>query len=358
MLYHLLSSLQEYINAFNVLRYITFRTFVAFIIAFIIAIWAQPKFIRWVKSKHMTQPIRDCGPQTHLAKQGTPTMGGVIFVAVSIIGLLLFADLQNPYIWIMTGLTFSYATIGFIDDYLKVVKKNTDGINAKTKLFWQFLLATIFIVALLAIGFPTTIVIPFFKTATLTLPWWLFIPFTVLVIVGCSNAVNLTDGLDGLVVGPIITVALTYGIFAYVTGNAKTAEYLQIPYIYGIGELAIFAGAIIAGGLGFLWFNSYPAQVFMGDVGSLALGGALGMLAVITQQEILLIVAGGVFVVEALSVMLQLFFLKKTGRRVFKMAPLHHHFELSGIAETKIIVRTWIISFLLALLALSTLKLR
>jgi phospho-N-acetylmuramoyl-pentapeptide-transferase len=285
-------------------------------------------------------------------------MGGVIFVTVSILGLLLFADLRNPYVWIMIGITFSYATIGFIDDYLKVIKKNTDGVSAKSKLFWQFLLAIIFVAALLIVDFPTTIIIPFFKTATLTLPWWLFVPFTVLVIVGCSNAVNLTDGLDGLVTGPIITVALTYGIFAYVTGHERIAEYLQIPYIAGVGELAIFVGALIAGGLGFLWFNSYPAQVFMGDVGSLALGGALGMLAVITQQEILLVVAGGVFVVEALSVMVQLFFLKRTGRRIFKMAPLHHHFELSGIAETKIIVRTWIISFLLALLALSTLKLR
>ncbi len=358
MLYHLLLPLQEYFNAFNLLKYITFRTFAVFFIVFILTTWLQPKFITWFKSKQMSQPIRDCGPHSHLKKQGTPTMGGVVFVAIALFGFLLFADLSNVYVWAIVGITASYGVLGFIDDYKKVIKQDTDGISANTKLFWQFLLAGIFVSILVWNGFQTDIVIPFFKNATLTLPWWLFIPFVVVVIVGSSNAVNLTDGLDGLVSGPIITVALTYGIFAYATGNAKIAEYLQIPFIPGTGELAIFAGALIAGALGFLWFNTYPAQVFMGDVGSLAIGGAIGMLAVITQQELLLVIAGGVFVVEALSVMLQLFFLKKFGRRIFKMAPLHHHFELRGIAETKIIVRTWIISFLLALIALSTLKLR
>ena len=359
MLYYLLAQLQEYINAFNVLKYITFRTFIAFVFSFIVAIWLQPKFIRWFKSKHLSQPIRYDGPQTHLHKQGTPTMGGIVLVAVTLCGFLLLADLKNYYVWIITGFTFCYAVIGFIDDYSKVVKQNSSGISAKAKLFWQILIALIFVSLLVAYdGFSTELVIPFFKNATLALPWWVFIPFAVIVLVGSSNAVNLTDGLDGLVTGPIITVALTYGIFAYVTGHAEIAKYLQIPHAAGVGELAIFAGAMIAGALGFLWYNSYPAQVFMGDVGSLALGGALGMLAIMTHQEILLIVAGGVFVVEALSIMVQLLFYKKTGRRIFKMTPIHHHFELSGIAETKIIVRTWIISFLLALLALATLKLR
>ena len=359
MLYHLLAQLQEYVNAINVLKYITFRAFIAFVVSFIAAICLQPVFIRWFKTKHLSQPIRYDGPQTHVHKKGTPTMGGIVLVASAILSFLLFADLKNYYVWIITGFTFCYAVIGFVDDYLKVVKQDSSGISAGAKLFWQILFAVIFASLLVAYdGYSTGLVIPFFKNATLALPWWVFIPFAVLILVGSSNAVNLTDGLDGLVTGPIITVALTYGIFAYVTGHAEIARYLQIPHTLGVGELSIFAGAIIAAALGFLWYNSYPAQVFMGDVGSLPLGGALGMLALITHQEILLIVAGGVFVVEALSVMVQILFYRKTGRRIFKMTPLHHHFELNGMAETKIIVRTWIISFLLALLSLATLKLR
>ncbi len=359
MLYHLLYPFSDTVGIFNVFRYLTFRSMAAFILAFLFVLVLQPRFISWFKSRKLGQPIRDDGPESHQIKQGTPTMGGVVVVLAVVLSTLFFADLTNIYVWAVVGITLGYGALGFVDDFKKVQVNNSKGVRAKTKLVWQILLASVFIFLLLtyAPGFSTVITIPFFKNANLDLGYF-FIPFAVLVIVGCSNAVNLTDGLDGLVIGPVMTVGFTYGVFAYVAGNYRIAEYLQINYVIGSGDLAIFAAAIVAGGLGFLWFNSFPAQVFMGDVGSLALGGALGMLSVITKQELVLVLAGGIFVAEALSVILQVFAFKTFGKRVLRMAPLHHHFELKGMAEPKIIVRMWIVSIVLALIALSTLKLR
>lgn len=332
----------------------------AFLLTIILVLVLQPRFIRWFREKQLGQPIRDDGPQSHLSKQGTPTMGGLVVVLAVVLSTLCFVDLSNIYVWVTLGVTASYAVLGFVDDLKKVKGKNSDGVRAKTKLVWQIVLAAAFIITLLIVApqFSTSISLPFFKNMHFDLGRWFFVPFGVLVIVGCANAVNLTDGLDGLVIGPVMTVAFAYGVFAYVAGHYRIAEYLQIPYISGAGDLSIFAAAIVAGGLGFLWFNAFPAQVFMGDVGSLSLGGALGMLAVVTKQELVLVIAGGVFVTEALSVIAQVTSFKLTGKRVFRMAPLHHHFELKGLAEPKIIVRCWIISIILALLSIATLKLR
>ncbi len=359
MLYHLFYPLREHFSAFNVLRYLTFRSISAFFLTLLLVLILQPRFIRWFREHQLGQPIRDDGPQTHLGKQGTPTMGGLVIVTSVVLSTLMFADLLNIFVWLTVGLTVGYGVLGFMDDYKKVRIKNSKGVSARMKLLWQFGLAAFFVMVLVffAPGFSTCVEVPFLKNYRLDLGYW-FIPFAVLVIVGCSNAVNLTDGLDGLVIGPVMTVSFAYGVFAYVTGNAKIAEYLQITHIAGTGDLAIFAAAMVAGGLGFLWFNSFPAQVFMGDVGSLALGGALGMLAVVTKQELVLVLAGGIFVLEALSVIAQVASFKLTGRRVLRMAPLHHHFELKGMAEPKIIVRCWIISIVLAILAIATLKLR
>ncbi|MCL4133301.1 UNVERIFIED_CONTAM: hypothetical protein GTU68_050148 [Idotea baltica] len=343
MLYHLLLPLKEQFGILNVIRYLTFRSLLAFVLSLALVLIFQPRFIAWFRKNSLSQPIRDCGPDSHQVKAGTPTMGGLIIVFAVLLSTLCFADLTNSLVWITCGITLAYAALGFIDDYEKVRVKNSVGVRAKTKLLWQILFAAGFTWLLVATNedFSTTLTIPFFKDATVELGY-LFIPFAAFVIVGCSNAVNLTDGLDGLVIGPIMTVATAYGI----------------PYIAGAGDLSIFAASIVAGGLGFLWFNSFPAQVFMGDVGALALGGALGMLAVIVKQEIVLVIAGGVFVAEALSVIAQVTSYKLFGRRVLRMAPLHHHYELKGLSEPKIIVRAWIISIVLALIALATLKLR
>ncbi len=359
MLYHILYSLKDKFSALNVLRYLTFRSMSAFVIALALVLLLQPLFIDWVRRHQWGQPIRDDGPQSHLSKKGTPTMGGIVVVSAVVISTMLLADLSNIYVWTVVLLTLSYAALGFIDDYLKISGKNSKGLSARTKFIWQIVLAAFFVsvLVLFTSDYPTYVTVPFFKNWSIELGW-LFIPFATLVIVGASNAVNLTDGLDGLVIGPVMTVAFAYGVFAYAGGNFKIAEYLQITHISGAGDLAIFASAIVAGGLGFLWFNSFPAQVFMGDVGSLALGGALGMLAVITKQELVLALCGGVFVVEALSVILQVASFKLTGKRMFRMAPLHHHYELEGLSEPKIIVRAWIISIVLALLSLASLKLR
>lgn len=360
MLYHILYALREEISAFNVFRYLTFRSMLAFIMTLALVLIFQPIFIRWFKEKHLGQPIREDGPQSHLSKKGTPTMGGLVVVIAILVSTLLFADLTNVYVWLTLLLTGAFAALGFLDDYCKVTKQHSGGLRAKGKFWWEMGIAAVVVVVMILVapGFNTAIQIPFAKEAVIELPWWLFVIFEALVIVGCANAVNLTDGLDGLVTGPIMTVAFAYGVFAYSAGNSKIASYLQIPYLAGAGDLAIFASAIVAGGLGFLWFNAFPAQVFMGDVGSLALGGALGMLAVSTKNELILAVAGGVFVLEALSVIIQVASFKLTGRRVFKMAPLHHHYELKGLSEPKIIVRCWIISVVLALVALTALKLR
>lgn len=360
MLYHLLYPLRDSVKIFNVLGYLTFRSMLAFFLAITLVLVLQPRFIQWFRVKKLGQPIRDDGPQSHLSKQGTPTMGGLVVVLAVLLSTLMFADLSNAYVWVTVGLTLSYGILGFLDDYRKVNKKSSKGVSARTKFLWQVAIAAGFIELLrhFAPGFSTVITVPFFKNVMIDLGWAGFLPFATFVIVGTANAVNLTDGLDGLVIGPIMTTAFAYGIFAYAAGNAKIAEYLQISYISGAGDLAIFAAAVVAGGLGFLWFNAFPAQIFMGDVGSLAFGAALGVVAVLTKQELVLIIAGGVFVLECLSVIAQVASFKLTGKRVFRMAPLHHHFELKGLAEPKIIVRCWIISIVLAILSIATLKLR
>ncbi len=306
----------------------------------------------------MGQTIREDGPKTHLSKKGTPTMGGGLILFAIALPTLLWADLTNPNVWVAVIVTLFFGVIGYVDDHRKVVQKNPKGLSGRQKLFWQTLIALAAAVFIYVTReTPPVLKFPFFKEWSFYLGA-LFIPFATFVIVGASNAVNLTDGLDGLAVGPTITTSATFLILAYCAGHMKIAEYLQIPYIAGAGELAVFCGCVAASCLGFLWFNTYPAQVFMGDVGSLALGAALAVVAVITKNEILLALCGGVFVVEALSVMAQVASFKMTGKRVFKMAPIHHHFELKGWAEPKVIVRFWIISILLALFTLSTLKLR
>ncbi|MGE0616543.1 MAG: phospho-N-acetylmuramoyl-pentapeptide-transferase [Bacteriovoracia bacterium] len=358
MLYYLLYPLHTEHSFFNVFKYISFRTFGAAITAVLLCMLAGPAFIRMLQLKQIGQEVRNDGPQSHLTKKGTPTMGGVLILFAISISTLLWSDLSNKNVWIALITTLAFGVIGYIDDYRKVIRKNSKGLSAKEKLVMQTIFAVI--AAVVIYWFrdnPPLLKFPFFKDLSLDLGI-LFIPFAVLVIVGFSNAVNLTDGLDGLAVGPTITTACTFLILAYCAGHIKIAEYLQIPYVPRSGELAVFLGSVAASCLGFLWFNTYPAQVFMGDVGALALGGALGTVAVITKNEILLGICGGIFVIEALSVMAQVASFKMTGKRVFKMAPIHHHFELKGWAEPKVIVRFWIISVLLALVTLSTLKLR
>lgn len=315
--------------------------------------------IRKLAEMQVGQYIRDDGPKTHLDKAGTPTMGGTLIILSIVVSILLWSDLTNFYVWITLFVVVGYGLVGFIDDYLMQVKKQSKGLSVRTKLLWQAIIALIagFLVYI-SPDFSTQITIPFFKNVSPDFGWG-YIIFAAFVIVGASNAVNLTDGLDGLAIGPVIIAATTYMIFAYVAGHFKIANYLQINYVSGSGELAIFCGAIVGSGMGFLWFNTYPAQIFMGDVGSLSLGAFLGTVAVITKQEILLVLVGGLFVIEALSVIFQVSFFKMTsGKRIFRMAPLHHHFELKGWPEPKVIVRFWIIAIALAMLAMSTLKLR
>jgi len=360
MFYKLLVDLSENdaLSVLNVFRYITFRTFVSFFTAFVVCYLVGPYFISSLKKKHFGQNIRDDGPQSHLKKQGTPTMGGALILLGIMVAALLWADIQNPLVLAVLGVTYGFGMIGYWDDWLKVSKKNTKGVKGKVRLGAEYLIAGLIIAALVNSGhLPTVVTFPFFKALHLDLGWF-YVFFAATVVVGCANAVNLTDGLDGLAIFPVIICAGTLGLFSYVAGHAKIAEYLAIPYMAGTGEVCILAGAVMAAGMGFLWFNTYPAQVFMGDVGSLSLGGFLGITAVITQNELLLIILGGVFVVEALSVITQVISFKLTGKRVFKMAPIHHHYELKGLDETKIIVRFWIISILLAVISLATLKLR
>ena len=358
MLYHLLYPLASSIKLFNIFKYLTFRTIYAMITALIVTFVLGPWIIRLLESLQARQIIRTDGPESHLKKQGTPTMGGVIILAGIVVPTLLWADLSNTYVWLTLFIIVGNGLIGFIDDYKKVVEKNPKGLSARQKMFWQMLLAGIFGAILYNMpGFSKELYFPFFKNIHPNL-WIFFIPFVMLVIVGASNAVNLTDGLDGLAIGPVAINAATYLLFTYIAGNIKLATYLQIPYVVGAGELAVVCGALVGSGIGFLWYNSYPAEVFMGDVGSLSLGGGLGALAVITKQEILLVIVGGIFVIEALSVIFQVGSYKYRGKRIFRMAPIHHHFELKGVAEPKIIVRFWIITLILALVAISTLKMR
>jgi phospho-N-acetylmuramoyl-pentapeptide-transferase len=359
MIYHLLYPLHTSISAFNVFRYITFRTIYASLTAFIICFLLGPWVIKRLRQMQVGQFIRDDGPETHFKKSGTPTMGGVLIIGAVVAATLLWANLTNFYIWIALLVIVGFGAIGFADDYLMQVKKRSKGLGAREKFLLQTILATVCGVLFYAhADFSTQVTVPFLKNMQPDLGWG-YILFTILVVVGASNAVNLTDGLDGLAIGPLIIVAATYMVFAYVTGHVKFAEYLQINYVAGVGEISIFCGALVGAGLGFLWFNAYPAQVFMGDVGSLALGSSMGAIAIITKQEILLVLVGGLFVIETLSVIFQVGYFKLThGRRIFKMAPLHHHFELKGWPEPKVIVRFWIIAIALALVALSTLKLR
>ncbi len=358
MLYHLLFPLHETYTFFNVFRYITFRTIYAAITALILCFVVGPWLIRELGAHQIGQMVRRDGPERHLAKEGTPTMGGLLIVLAAVVPTLLWANLSNPYIWIAVFVTVGFGTIGFMDDYMKVVRKDSKGLSPRIKLVATFAVATAaaLLIAMDA-GIQDRVSIPFFKKLNPSLGPF-YIPFVVLVIVGASHAVNLTDGLDGLAIGPSIVSAGTYMLFAYLAGNIKIATYLQIPYIAGVGELTIFCGALAGAGIGFLWYNAYPAQVFMGDTGSLALGGALGTVAVMVKQEIVLALVGGVFVMEALSVILQVASFKLRGKRIFLIAPLHHHYQFKGWAETKVTVRFWIVAAILSLFSLVTLKIR
>jgi phospho-N-acetylmuramoyl-pentapeptide-transferase len=359
MLYHLLYPLHTTFSAFNVFRYITFRTIYASLTAFLICFFLGPWTIRKLSEMQVGQYIREDGPQSHLKKAGTPTMGGVLILLGVVSSTLLWTDLTNPYVWIVLLVTFGFGLIGFIDDYLMQVKKRSKGLSVKGKLVLQTLLALFAgVLVVMTPEFNTHVTVPLFKRLSPDLSWG-YIFFAGFVIVSASNAVNITDGLDGLAIGPTVIAAVAYMFFAYVAGHTRLAEYLQINHVAGCGEIAVYCGALAGGGIGFLWFNAYPAQVFMGDVGSLSLGASLGAIAVITKQEIMLILVGGLFVIECLSVIAQVSFFKMTkGGRIFKMAPLHHHFELKGWPEPKVIVRFWIIAMGLALISVSTMKLR
>lgn len=361
MLYEILYSLAEEHSVFNVFRYITFRSGLAALTAFLVVICFGQKYINFMIRKQFGQAVRDDGPQSHLKKQGIPTMGGVLILIGMTIGVLLWADLSNMYVWMVLALTLGYGAIGLLDDYLKVVRKDPKGLSSAWKFRLQGLLAATFCYLVFRHQEGTAvqglIYTPFFKDLIFDLGV-VYILFSVFVIVGNSNAVNLTDGLDGLAIGPCVVCCAAFFILCYLGGNVKFANYLNIPLVLGIGELSILCAAAFAAGIAFLWFNSYPAQIIMGDVGSLALGALIGGLAVVSKNELLLIILGGVFVIETVSVILQVFYFKLSGKRLFKMAPIHHHFELKGWPEPKVIVRFWIISYVLAVAALSTLKLR
>lgn len=360
MLLLLAEYLQQYYKGFAVFQYLTLRGVFGVLTALVMSLWLGPKMIRLLRNLQIGQSVRTDGPQSHLAKSGTPTMGGALILASITISTLLWADLSNRYVWIVLLVTLLFGAIGWVDDYRKVVEKNSRGLPGRWKYFWQSVFG---LGAALVLYFTaqtpaeTALIVPFLKDISIPLGAG-FVVLSYLVIVGTSNAVNLTDGLDGLAILPTVLVGGALGIFAYLSGHITFAQYLFIPYVPGVGELIIFCGALVGAGLGFLWFNTYPAQVFMGDVGALALGAALGTVAVITRQEIVLFIMGGVFVVETLSVVIQVVSFKLTGKRVFRMAPIHHHFELKGWPEPRVIVRFWIITVVLVLIGLATLKLR
>ena len=383
MLLWLADLLAKDVRAFNVFGYLTLRAVLACMTALFISFIVGPRMIAWLSRMKIGQAVRDDGPQTHLPKAGTPTMGGALILVSIAVTTLLWGDLTNRFVWIVLLVTIAFGAIGWVDDWRKVVRRNPKGLSARQKFFWQSLIG-ILAAAYLAFsvsapdnvqvqklffdwirsGFNVSLspkadlIVPFFKTVSYPLGVWGFMALTYFVIVGTSNAVNLTDGLDGLAIMPTVMIGAALGIFAYVSGNAIFARYLQFPLIPGAGELAVICGALAGAGLGFLWFNAYPAEVFMGDVGALSLGAALGTMAVIVRQEIVLFIMGGVFVVETLSVMIQVASFKLTGRRVFRMAPIHHHYELKGWKENQVVVRFWIITMLLVLFGLSSLKLR
>ncbi|OOF00385.1 phospho-N-acetylmuramoyl-pentapeptide-transferase [Salinivibrio sp. IB643] len=360
MLLWLAEVLQNLLPSMRLFEYLTFRAIVSALTALVFSLWAGPRLIRRLQSMQIGQVVREEGPESHFSKRGTPTMGGVLIVAAISLTVLLWADLSNPYVWAVMVVLLGYGAIGFVDDYRKVVRKNTDGLVARWKYFWQSAIALGVAFALYAHGNDTAatqLVVPFFKDVMPQLGLF-YIVFTYFVIVGTSNAVNLTDGLDGLAILPTVMVAGGFAFIAWATGNVNFASYLHIPYIEYSSELVVVCAAIVGAGLGFLWFNTYPAQVFMGDVGSLALGGALGTIAVLVRQELLLIIMGGVFVMETISVILQVGSYKLRGKRIFRMAPIHHHYELKGWPEPRVIVRFWIISLMLVLIALATLKVR
>ncbi len=345
---------------FSVFQYITLRGILAAITALLIALLVGPRMIRQLDTLQIGQAVRTDGPQSHLAKTGTPTMGGALIIVAICASTLLWGDLGNRYVWIALATTLGFGLVGWVDDYRKVVARDSRGLPARWKYFWQSvigLVAAIYLYATAQVSAETALYVPFFKDVAWPLGL-LFIPFAYLVVVGSSNAVNLTDGLDGLAILPTVMVATGLGTVAYLTGHTSFAEYLHIPYLAGSGELVIFCGAIAGAGLGFLWFNTYPAMVFMGDVGALALGAALGIVAVIIRHEIVLFIMGGIFVLETVSVMIQVASFRLTGKRVFRMAPIHHHFELKGWPEPRVIVRFWIITVVLVLFGLATLKLR
>ena len=360
MLLHLANFLAQFQTAFQVFNYLTLRVILAALTALMLCLWLGPWVIRRLVEGQIGQAVRDDGPQSHLSKAGTPTMGGAMILLAIAISTLLWGDLTNYYVWIVLLVTLGFGAIGWVDDYRKVVEKNPRGLPARWKYFWQSVVglgAAIILYATATTPAETSLLIPLFKDVALSLGLF-YIVLSYFVIVGSSNAVNLTDGLDGLAIMPTVLVAMGLSVFAYASGNAVFANYLHIPFIHGTGELAVFCATIAGAGLGFLWFNTYPAQVFMGDVGALALGAALGVVAVIVRQEIVLFIMGGIFVLETVSVILQVGYYKLTRRRIFRMAPLHHHYELKGWPEPRVIVRFWIITVVLVLLGLATLKVR
>lgn len=360
MLLWLADWLTQFHTGFNVFNYLTMRAILGVLTALVISFIVGPVIIRKLSEYQIGQMVRDDGPATHLGKAGTPTMGGSMILIAIGISTLLWADLDNRHVWVVLIVTLLFGAIGWVDDYRKLIKRDSRGLSARAKLFWQTLIAATaawYLFASAQAPIETQFIVPFFKDVVIDLGWW-FILLACLVIVGTSNAVNLTDGLDGLAIVPAVLVAGALGIIAYATGHARFSDYLGIPYVPGAGEMVVFCGAIAGAGLGFLWFNTHPAQVFMGDIGALALGAALGVLAVVVRQEVVLVIMGGVFVIETLSVIIQVVSYKLTGRRVFRMAPLHHHFELKGWPEPRVIVRFWIITVILVLIGLASLKIR
>lgn len=360
MLLWLTAYLANFYRAFHVFQYLTLRAILATLTAFTLSLWLGPRLIQLLSHYQWGQPIRDDGPQAHLSKAGTPTMGGAFILIAILLTTLLWANLSNFSIWIVLFAMTSFGCIGFVDDYFKLILKNSRGLISRWKYFWQSVFGlgiAILLYVHAQLPIETQLMIPFFKNWLIPLGW-LYIPWVYLVIVGSSNAVNLTDGLDGLAILPTVLVGGALGIFAYLTGNITYAKYLAIPFVPGVGEIVVICGALVGAGLGFLWFNTYPAQIFMGDVGALGLGATLGCIAVVVRQELVLLIMGGVFVLETVSVILQVISFRLTGKRIFRMAPIHHHFELKGWPEPRVIVRFWIITVILVLFGLATLKLR